>query len=201
GDGDQPDAPASSHDEEVEVAAAVQVEVRDAPRQRHHADERQRAHDLEQPAVILEKRAALRLAPAAFRDEIVPAAGKEKAVAAFDRYLQRRTRRVRDTDILGGLFRLDQRVPQLFQGHRIVEQRRVRHGTSDGGFPVRHDSPRTTARLLAVDPSASAHPTVSTTSVHNVAHAAPSMDIVGTSRTFNATLASSAVPQIAAYAH
>ena len=79
-----PDVRPAGDDEEIEIAGAFQVHVRDAARQRHHPRVGNRAEDGQQTPVALEERAAQRLAPPALGDQAGASGGKEEPVPVLD---------------------------------------------------------------------------------------------------------------------
>ena len=89
GDGDAPDVAPSRHDEQVEIAGAIEVEVRDAARERDEAHEGQRATiSASSVPVSAQEGPAARFAPAPLGHERVASLREEEAVAERDHGLQ-----------------------------------------------------------------------------------------------------------------
>ena len=85
-----------------------------------------------------EERVAARLAPAPLGDEIAAPRRKEEPVAVLDDVAQQLAAVVDREDLRPRLIGLDQRVVQLLERQRIVEQRRVDDAARDGDLPRRH---------------------------------------------------------------
>ena len=195
-----PYARAPRDDEQIEVALGFEIHVRDAARQRHEPRERNCRDETERETVPLQKRAAPRLAPPPFGDESGPARRKEESVAPVDDLLEGVAAFVQREDLRRREVRLDQRLVQLIERDRVIEQPRVDDRARDGELVPRHTG---SPAVAAIDraprvASASTQPHVRNTSVPSVAHAAPSIDIDGSSRAFSTMLMTSATPQIAA---
>ena len=136
--GHRPNARSAGHDEQIEIAVRLEVAVRNAARQRHEPRERQRAHQPQREPMPREEQIAARFAPPALGDEIAAPRRKEKPVAVLDDVAQQLAAFVDGEDLRPGLVRLDQRVMELLERERVVEQRRVDHGPGDGDLSRRH---------------------------------------------------------------
>src|SRR5262245_31560869 len=156
--------------------------------------------------VPVEKLSAQRLAPPPLADQIVAAGGKKETVAIIDDQRQRLARPVDREDLCRGFPRLDQRLMELLEGQRIVEQRRIDHASRDRQFiRCQHHAPTAPAatnrpaRRDATTCRPTTHAAVRNTSVPSVAHAAPSMDSAGMSCAFRPRLTTKATAHAAAY--
>ena len=84
--------------------------------------------------MLFQKRAAARFTLTTEVDERALPPGKEEAVAIFDQERQGPARTVSGVNLGLGLFGFDQRLVQLLEGERVVEQRRVDHALRDRQF-------------------------------------------------------------------
>jgi hypothetical protein len=80
-DGGAPHVTPAGDDEDVDIAAGFEIEMRDAAGQREHAHVRQSRDEAEQQSVLGEERAAARFAFAPDVDQVHPPRRKEVAVA------------------------------------------------------------------------------------------------------------------------
>src|SRR5262249_60669950 len=82
---------------------------------------------------------ASRLAPPPLRNQIRSSAWKEEALAVVDRRPQGRASLVGRPNLRGSEHALDQRLAQLRERQRIVEERRIQHALRDGEFVALED--------------------------------------------------------------
>ena len=75
---------AARDNEQVQIAFGLEIEVRNAARERDHADERQRADHAKHMPVTIEKGETSRFAAPPFGDEIAAVRGEEEPVPILE---------------------------------------------------------------------------------------------------------------------
>src|SRR5262245_16223178 len=115
GDGNGPDMLAARHDEEIEVPAALEIQMRDAARKRDHT---RKGHGADQPQhrpIALQKRAAAGFSMAALRNQVVATGREEESVAIADDTLHTIAAVERSEDLRRRLVGFDERLMQLIE--------------------------------------------------------------------------------------
>ena len=138
GDGDAPDVLSLRDDEEIEIAVALEIQVRDAARQRHHA---RRTAARKSPTARggggRGKSGSVLRGAAVRRSDRGGRAGRRNPGDARSMARSASLPRIQRLDFAGGLRRFDQRLTQLRQRQRVVEQRRVQDAARNRRAPPR----------------------------------------------------------------
>jgi hypothetical protein len=123
--GHRPDPAPARHDEEIEIAVAIEVEVRDAAGERNQPSVGEPTDEREEDALFFQEAPAERLALPSFGDEVPLASQEEQTLVVFDHSLERWAALVSCQNLRRGLLGGDERLPQLGESQRKVEERGV----------------------------------------------------------------------------